>query len=135
MSHILKNRGENKHEDKYKTATLSISQKVKVYTNKLEDLKSNQKFHEIEVANLKALDSSSLNVLNFKLDEMTKKMKNEIYRIKEEARRHDEAQKSENNKIRNQINHIRENCDGLGRALKEILDRVENLEKALGPIS
>ncbi len=134
MSHILKNRGETKHEDKYNTASLSIMQKSLVYEKKLLDLKATEQFHKLEVANLKALDSSSLNVLNFKLDEMTKKMKNEIYRIKEEARRHDESQKSENSKIQNQINHIRENCDGLGRALKEILDRVANLEKTLGPI-
>jgi hypothetical protein len=121
-------------EDKFKTDSLSCMQKSIVYEKKLLDLRSTEQFHKLEVANLKALDSSSLNVLNFKLDEMTKKMKNEIYRIKEEARRHDESQKSENNKIQNQINHIKENCDGLGRALKEILERVINLEKTLGPI-
>jgi hypothetical protein len=135
MSHILKNWNETKHEDKYNTASLSIMQKSSVYDRKLQELKGTEQFHKEEVANLKALDSSSLNVLNFKLDEMTKKMKNEIYRIKEEARRHDESQKSENNKIQNQINHIKENCDGLGRALREILDRVVNLEKTLGPIA
>ena len=134
MDKVLKNSDTKKLEDRYNTSSLSVMHRSMVYEKKLFELKSTEQFHKLEVANLKALDSSSLNVLNFKLDEMTKKMKNEIFRIKEEAKRHDESQKSEKNKIQNQINHIRENCDGLSRALKEILDRVINLEKTLGPI-
>src|SRR5690348_8189599 len=120
MSHILKHQELKKHVDRYKTNSLSIMQKCTVYEKKISEFKILEQGHKSEVTNLKALDASSLNVLNFKLDEMTKKMKNEIYRIKEESRRHDESQKSENNKIQNQINYIKENCDGLGRALKEI---------------
>lgn len=133
MSHILKNQEVKKHVDKYNTASLSVRQKAEEYEKKLTQLKSVKQNHKTEVANLKALCSSSIKVLNYKLDEMTKKMKNEIYRLSEESRRHEESQKIENNKIQNQVNYIRENCDGLDKALREILDRVVNLEKTLGP--
>lgn len=132
--HILKHQEVKKKEDKYNTANLSVTGKTIEYEKKLNQLKHVRNHHKGEVANLKALHTSSLNVLNFKLDEMTKKMKNEIYRLSEESRRHEESQKSENTKISNQINYIQENCDGLNKALKEILERVINLEKSLGPI-
>jgi hypothetical protein len=133
MSHILKNQDLKKHVDRYHTANLSVMQKTIEYDKKLSQLKTVKQNHKTEVANLKALCTSSINVLNFKLDEMTKKMKNEIYRLSEESRRHEESQKIENNKIQNQVNYIRENCDGLDKALKEILERVVNLETTLGP--
>ncbi len=67
---------------------------------------------------IRDLKVSSKNVLQFKLDEMTKKMKNEIYRLQEESRRHEESQKNEDQKINNHINYLRENCDGLDKAFK-----------------
>jgi hypothetical protein len=135
MSHIIKNQEVKKHEDRYNTATMSIQEKTKKYDEKIKSMKDMKAIHKTEISNLKALKISSQNVLQFKLDEMTKKMKNEIYRLSEEARRHEESQKNENNKIQNQINYIRENCEGLDKALKEILDRVISLEKTLGPLN
>ena len=100
--------------------------------------------HKNKVCEIKALKTSSQNVLQFKLDEMTKKMKNEIYRLQEESRRHEESQKNEDQKINNHINYLKENCDGLDKAFKGIVnsfkcefryfDRVVFLEKTLGPI-
>jgi hypothetical protein len=81
----------------------------------LKVLKSN---HKNELVDLKALKNSSQNVLQFKLDEMIKKMKNEIYRLQEESRRHEESQRNENQKIQNHINYIRENCEALQKALR-----------------
>jgi len=49
---------------------------------------------------------------------MTKKMKNEIYRLQEESRRHEESQKNEDQKINNHINYLKENCDGLDKAFR-----------------
>jgi len=69
----------------------------------LKVLKSN---HKNELVDLKALKNSSQNVLQFKLDEMIKKMKNEIYRLQEESRRHEESQRNENQKIQNHIKRI-----------------------------
>lgn len=133
MSHILRNQDVKIHDDRYQTSTLSVLKKSVIYEEKLKEMKTVKGTHKSEISNLKALKSSSQNVLQFKKDEMEKKMKNEIYRLSEEARRHEESQKNENNKIQNQVNYIRENCDGLGKALKEILDRVINLEQTLGP--
>lgn len=135
MSHIIKNQEIKKHEDKYKTSTMSIMAKTVFYEKKLDETKKLRNFHKGEIYTLRALKNSSQNVLQFKLDEMTKKMKNEIYRLSEEARRHEESQKNENGKIQNQINYIKENCEGLNKALREILDRVISLEKTLGPIN
>ena len=72
----------------------------------------------------KAIRTSSQNVLQFKLDETTKKMRNDINRLREEAKRHEESQKNENLKIKNQIKYLKENCQGLSAALKEILEKV-----------
>lgn len=133
MSHILKNQDQKEHKDRYGTSSLNILDKTAFYEKKILELKSVKMQHKAEIVNLRALKTSSQNVLQFKLDEMTKKMKNEIFRLNEEARRHEESQRNENNKIQNQVNYIKENCDGLGKALKEILDRVLLLEKTLGP--
>jgi hypothetical protein len=133
MSIILRKQDTKRNTDRYKTASLSVFQKTTQYEQKITELKNMKQTHKIEIGNLKALKSSSQNVLQFKLDENTKKMKNEIYRLSEEARRHEESQKNENGKIQNQINYLRENCDGLSKALKEILDRIVRLERTLGP--
>lgn len=133
MSHIIKHQEIKKQEDRYNTSNMSISDRSWFYEKKLKEMKTVKGQHKVEIQNLKALKSSSVNVLQFKHDEMKKKMKNEIFRLSEEAKRHEESQRIENAKITNQINYIEENCEGLDKALKEILERVVNLEKILGP--
>ena len=118
--------------DRYNTQSLNIVEKAELYENKISELKNIKQVHRTETANIKAIRTSSQNVLQFKLDETTKKMRNEISRLREEARRHEESQKNENLKIKNQIKYLKENCQGLSAALKEILDKVVRLEKSLG---
>jgi hypothetical protein len=132
MSHILKNQNK-KNTDRYSTANLSVMQRTIVYEKKLSQVKGVKQVHKTEVLNLRNYCSSSINGLNLKLDEMTKKMKNEIHRLHEESRRHEDLQKTENKKIDFETNNIKKNCDGLKNALKEILDRVVVLEKTFGP--
>ena len=50
-----------------------------------------------------------MNILRFKLDEMTKKMKSEINRLKQEESRHEKSQANESKGIQSQINFLKEN--------------------------
>ena len=124
--------GKKTNHDRYNTSSLNLMQKTEFYENKLAELKNLKQIHKTEVANIKAIRTSSQNVLQFKLDETTKKMRNEINRLREEAKRHEESQRNENLKIKNQIKYLKENCQGLSAALKEILEKVIKLENSLG---
>ena len=118
--------------DRYNTSALNMILKTEFYENKIAELKNKKQGHKSEIINIKAIRTSSQNVLQFKLDETSKKMRNEINRLREEAKRHEESQKNENAKIKNQIKYLKENCQGLSAALKEILDKVIKLEQSLG---
>ena len=65
---------------------------------------------------------------------MTKKMRNEINRLKQEESRHEESQVNESKRIQAQINFLKENNEQLTEVLDEFLARVVTLEKALGPL-
>ena len=129
---MMKNPNEKK-EDRYNTANLTLSAKLIFYDKKLKDLLKIKAEHKNEYQNLKSLKSSSVNVLRFKLDEMTKKMKSEINRLKQEESRHEESQANESKRIQSQINFLKENNEQLTEVLNEFLTRVVNLEHALGP--
>ena len=129
---MIKNPNEKK-EDRYNTANLTLSAKLIFYDKKLKDLLKIKAEHKNEYQNLKSLKSSSVNVLRFKLDEMTKKMKSEINRLKQEESRHEESQANESKRIQSQINFLKENNEQLTEVLNEFLARVVNLEHALGP--
>ena len=129
---MMKNPNEKK-EDRYNTANLTLSAKLIFYDKKLKDLLKIKAEHKNEYQNLKSLKSSSVNVLRFKLDEMTKKMKSEINRLKQEESRHEESQANESKRIQSQINFLKENNEQLTEVLNEFLSRVVNLEHALGP--
>ena len=128
---LKKNKGEKK--DKYNTANLTLSAKLVFYDKKLKELLKIKTEHKNEYQNLKSLKSSSVNVLRFKLDEMTKKMKSEINRLKQEESRHEESQANESKRIQSQINFLKENNEQLSEVLNEFLARVVNLEHVLGP--
>ncbi len=119
--------------DRYNTANLTLSAKLLFYDKKLKELLKIKTEHKNEYQNLKSLKSSSVNVLRFKLDEMTKKMKSEINRLKQEESRHEESQANESKRIQSQINFLKENNEQLSEVLNEFLARVVNLEHALGP--
>ena len=119
--------------DRYNTANLTLSAKLLFYDKKLKELLKVKTEHKNEYQNLKSLKSSSVNVLRFKLDEMTKKMKSEINRLKQEESRHEESQANESKRIQSQINFLKENNEQLSEVLNEFLARVVNLEHALGP--
>ena len=68
------------------------------------------------------------------MDEMTKKMRNEITKLKQEESRHEESQVNESKRIQAQIDFLKENNQQLTEVLDEFLTRVVNLEKALGPL-
>ena len=126
---MMRNKGEKK-EDRYNTANLTLSAKLIFYDKKLKELLKIKSEHKNEYQNLKSLKSSSVNVLRFKLDEMTKKMKSEINRLKQEESRHEESQANESKRIQSQINFLKENNEQLTEVLNEFLDRVVNLEHA-----
>ena len=129
---MMRNKGEKK-EDRYNTANLTLSAKLIFYDKKLKELLKIKSEHKNEYQNLKSLKSSSVNVLRFKLDEMSKKMKSEINRLKQEESRHEESQANESKRIQSQINFLKENNEQLTEVLNEFLARVVNLEHALGP--
>ena len=122
-----------KKEDRYNTSNLTLSAKLIFYDKKLKELLKIKNEHKTEYQNLKSLKSSSVNVLRFKLDEMTKKMKSEINRLKQEESRHEESQANESKRIQSQINFLKENNEQLTEVLNEFLSRVVNLEHTLGP--
>ena len=129
---MIKNKSEKK-EDRYNTANLTLSAKLIFYDKKLKELLKIKAEHKNEYQNLKSLKSSSVNVLRFKLDEMTKKMKSEINRLKQEESRHEESQANESKRIQSQINFLKENNEQLTEVLNEFLSRVVKLEHTLGP--
>jgi seryl-tRNA synthetase len=120
--------------DRYLTANMSLSQKLSFYSQKLKEFQKIKGDHKNELQNLKSLKTSSVNVLQFKMDEMTKKMRNEITRLKQEESRHEESQINESKRIQAQIDFLKENNQQLTEVLDEFLTRVVNLEKALGPL-
>ena len=134
-NHIREMMKKNKEEkeDRYNTSNLTLSAKLYFYDKKLKELLKIKTEHKNEYQNLKSLKSSSVNVLRFKLDEMTKKMKSEINRLKQEESRHEESQANESKRIQSQINFLKENNEQLSEVLNEFLARVVNLEHALGP--
>ena len=119
--------------DRYNTSSLTLSAKLHFYDKKLKELLKVKTEHKNEYQNLKSLKTSSVNVLQFKLDEMTKKMKSEINRLKQEESRHEESQMNESKRIQSQINFLKENNEQLSEVLDEFLARVVNLEHAIGP--
>ena len=129
---MMKKSGDKK-EDRYNTSNLTLSAKLIFYDKKLKELLKIKTEHKNEYQNLKSLKSSSVNVLRFKLDEMTKKMKSEINRLKQEESRHEESQANESKRIQSQINFLKENNEQLTEVLNEFLSRVVNLEHTLGP--
>lgn len=133
--HILKNQEIQRQEDVYKTANLSLSEKIFFYDKKLNEARRIRNEHKNEIATVRSSKTASANVLQFKLDEMTKKMRNEITRLSMEETRHEESQKNETKKIQNQIDFLKENNANLREVLREYLERVINLEKALGPFN
>ena len=132
LSELHKKSKEEK-EDRYNTSSLTLSAKLHFYDKKLKELLKIKTEHKNEYQNLKSLKSSSVNVLRFKLDEMTKKMKSEINRLKQEESRHEESQANESKRIQSQINFLKENNEQLSEVLNEFLARVVNLEHVLGP--
>ena len=106
-----------KNNDYYNTANLPVLQKVEFYENKVAEIKVMKNNHKTEIQTIRSVKNSTQSVLNFRLDEVTKKMKSEIFRLSEESRRHEDSQKNENQKIQNQINYISENCEGLDKLL------------------
>ncbi len=132
--HIIKNQEIVEKVDRYKTGNLSISEKLLFYDKKLREMQKVKNDHKNELANLKSLKTSSVNVLQFKLDEMTKKMRNEITRLSQEESRHEESQVNESKRIQAQIDFLKENNETLTNVLDEFLARVVALEHALGPL-
>ena len=134
-NHIRDMKKSNKEakQDRYNTSNLTLSAKLHFYNQKLKELLKIKTEHKNEYQNLKSLKSSSVNVLRFKLDEMTKKMKSEINRLKQEESRHEESQANESKRIQSQINFLKENNEQLSEVLNEFLARVVNLEHVLGP--
>ena len=132
--HIIKNQEIVEKVDRYKTGNLSISEKLLFYDKKLREKQKKKNEHKNEVSNLKSLKTSSVNVLQFKLDEMTKKMRNEITRLSQEESRHEESQVNESKRIQAQIDFLKENNETLTNVLDEFLARVVALEHALGPL-
>lgn len=119
--------------DHYETAFLSFQKRLDFYERKFKDLKELKMYHKSEIQNIKLVKNSTQNVMDFKKDEINKKMRNEIYRLSEESRRHEETQNNENNKINQNIDDIMDKSHVNEVHLADILYRVINLERNLGP--
>lgn len=119
-------------KDLYGTKNYTLTEKIAFYDNKIKDLVKIKNDHKNELQNLKSLKTSSINVLQFKLDEMAKKMRSEINRLKQEESRHEESQGNESKRIKAQINFLKENNEQLTEVLDEFLERVVTLEQNLG---
>ena len=132
--HIIKNQEIVEKVDRYNTGNMSISEKLLFYDKKLREMQKIKNEHKNELSHLKYLKTSSVNVLQFKLDEMTKKMRNEITRLSQEESRHEESQVNESKRIQAQIDFLKENNETLTNVLDEFLARVVALEHALGPL-
>lgn len=94
---------------------MPVLQRVEFYENKIAEIKTLKSFDKTEIYTINSVKNSSQNVLQFRLDEVTKKMKNVISRLSEETRRHEKSQKKENQKINYQINKISEKYEGLDK--------------------
>lgn len=114
------------------TSSKSLSEKINLYDRKLLEIKKKSEKFRNENERLKMTDNASVSLINLKLDEMTKKMKNEIFRINEESRRHNESQTTEIKKIESQIKYIDDRCKDFSKKLKECLERVQSLESGFG---
>lgn len=120
-------------EDVYGTSYMSFLKRIDFYELKYKELKKIKEYHKSEIQNIKLLKNSTQNVMDFKKDEINKKMKNDIYRLSEESRRHEENQHNENKKINQNIDDIADKSRVNELHLKQILIRVKILEKNLGP--
>lgn len=123
----------NIKESRYPTSNLSMGKRIAFYDKKLKDFEEEKTVHKNTINNLKILKNSFVNLSQFKLDEMNKKMKNEITRLSQEQSRHEQSQNAESNKIQAQVEFLTETNKTLTTVLDEFLSRVVKLEKELGP--
>lgn len=119
--------------DYFGTHYMSFQKRYDIYQQEYKKLKDIKTYHKGEIQSIKLLKNSTQNVMDFKKDEINKKMKNEIYRLSEESRRHEETQNNENNKINQSIDEIQDKSHVNEVHLMDILYRVMNLERNLGP--
>lgn len=121
------------HPDRYGTKYNSIQNKLEFYQRKYNELKELKSIHRLEIQNLKNMKQSTQNVMDFKKEEINKKMKNEIFRLKEESKRHEETQSNENKKISEGCESVQDLANANDDLLEEVLERVVYLERCLGP--
>lgn len=120
-------------EKRYPTQNLSLGRKIVFYDKKLKDFEEDKQQHKSKINNLKLMKNSFVNISQFKLDELSKKMKNEITRLSQEQSRHEESQINESKKILAQVDFLRETNATITKVLDEFLERVMKLEETLGP--
>lgn len=120
-------------EDRYGTKFFSFQAKLDFYQRKYNDFKDVKTNHKVEIQNLKNMKQSTQNVMDFKKEEINKKMKNEIFRLKEESKRHEESQTNENKKISEGCEGVQDLANANDDLLEEVLERVIYLERNLGP--
>lgn len=121
------------HPDRYGIKYNSIQNKLEFYQRKYNELKELKSIHRLEIQNLKNMKQSTQNVMDFKKEEINKKMKNEIFRLKEESKRHEETQSNENKKISEGCESVQDLANANDDLLEEVLERVVYLERCLGP--
>jgi hypothetical protein len=120
-------------DDIYGTRLMSFQGRFDFYQKKYFDMKETKLLHVGEIQNLRNMKRSTENVMDFKKEEINKKMKNEIFRLKEESKRHEESQANENKKIAEGCEGVQDLANANEDLLEEILERVIYLEKNLGP--
>jgi hypothetical protein len=132
MSYIVKSQ-EPTNDDRFNLEQLSINQKVSKYQELHKSFVGVKNKHKEEINIIREIKKNSESVSKFKLDEMQKKMRNEIFRLSEECKRHNETQKSETQKVKNQIGFVEDTFKEINKVLKDILERVVVLEANIGP--
>ena len=127
---ILEDKG---NDDRFGTSMMSFQKRLDFYEQKYKQMKEYKNHHRQEIHQIKLIKNSTQNVMDFKKDEINKKMKNDIFRLQEESRRHEETQNNENNKVNTNIDSILDDQAQCEMFLYDILMRVMYLEQNLGP--
>lgn len=88
--------------------------------------------HKKEVHLLRSEKDTLQEVLTMKINDVRKSLTNEIARVEDEMKRHFAHQKSENNRLQNQINTLKGEKTALQAQIMKLQTRISELENQIG---
>lgn len=104
---------------------LSLEEHVRAITDEMN-------FHKKEVTVLRSEKDTLQEVLTMKINDVRKSLTSEISRVEEEMKRHFTHQKSENNRLQNQINLLKGEKTTLQAHIMKLQSRISELENQIG---